>query len=178
MLIAAGVAALAFAGTSAFAQTTTRVVDNNGRTVEVKTVETDRADRNFIEKVARAGLDEVAISKVAVERSSNPDVRRFAQKIVSDHENLHSDLASLATLKHVSLPAKDNVAEKWQKRDAKDFDRDYVNHMVSAHEDTVKLFEKQSTESKDPEVMEFARKHLEKLQAHLHAATDLQRTFK
>jgi putative membrane protein len=173
VVVAAGIAALLFAGV-ARAQTTPPVrVDSSVRTVELK-----HADRSFIEKAARAGLDEVEISKVAADRTSNPAVRSYAQKIIAEHEVVHDDLATIATARGVNLPAKDNVAEKWRKRDAKDFDREYIDHMVSAHDDAVKLFEKHAREGDDVEVMAFARKHLAKLQKHLHEATDLKRSLK
>lgn len=173
-IVVAGLTALVLTS-AAIAQTTPAVrVDPPGtRTVELK-----RTDRTFIEKAARAGLDEVEISKVAADRTSNPAVRSFAQKIIADHEGIHDDLGSLATLKGVNLPAKDNLGEKWSKRDAKNFDRDYVDHMVSAHDEAVKLFEKHAKEGEDLEVVAFARKHLAKLQQHLHEATDLKRSLK
>lgn len=174
IVIAAGAAALLFAGTATGQTTTTTRADGT----VVRTVELKRADRSFIEKAARSGLDEVEISKVAANRTSNPAVRSFAQKIIADHEGVHDDLASLATAKGVNLPAKDNVAEKWVKRDAKDFDREYIDQMVSAHDEAVKLFEEHAKEGEDPEVVAFARKHLAKLQKHLHEATDLKRALK
>jgi putative membrane protein len=46
---------------------------------------------------------------------------------------------------------------------------------VTAHEDTVKLFQKASADAKDPEVKAFATKTLPKLQHHLQMAQDLKK---
>lgn len=175
----AAVAAIALCANLALAQPASRVDDRSAApAVRTRDAELKRVDRTFLERAARAGLDEVEISRVAAERTSNPEVRRFAQAIISDHEDVHEELAALAALKGVNLPAKDAVATKWTKRDAKNFDRDYIGHMVSSHDDTVKLFEKHAREGEDPETVAFARKHLAKLQQHLHQATDLQRVLK
>ncbi len=50
--------------------------------------------------------------------------------------------------------------------------------MVSDHEDTVKLFEKQARDGEDAALVEFARKHLSRLQHHLQQASDLHKLMK
>lgn len=162
---------------AAYAQTTVRDTWT-GDTRVVTAPKLKSGDRNFLEKAARAGMEEVEISRVAAARSSNPDVRRLAQAIISDHESANEELMSLAAAKGVSLPAKELHGSKWEKRDAGDFDRDYLDKMVSAHNDAVKLFEKQAKDGEDPETVAFARKHLPKLQKHQQQAIDLKRLLK
>lgn len=146
--------------------------------VRTGSVELKRADRNFFEKAAKASMTEVEISQVAVARTSNPEVKRFAQMMIDDHGSASEELARLAANKGVSLPAKDTHPNRWEKHSANTFDRDYIDKMVSDHEDAVKLFAKQATDGNDPEAVAFARKHLTKLQHHLQKATDLQRMLK
>lgn len=135
-------------------------------------------DQNFLEKAAKANLEEIEISRVVIERTSNPKVREFAQMLVSDHESANDALTAIAADRGVSLPAKDADANKWAKKDGKDFDRDYINKMVSSHEDAVKLFQKEATDGEDAESVAFARKILPKLQHHLEQANDLKRLMK
>jgi putative membrane protein len=141
-------------------------------------VELKGAEKNFAEKVAKASMSEVEISRVAAERSSNPRVREFAEQMIADHSRLNDELATLAANRGITLPAKDNVADKWMKQNAKGFDRDYLKRMVSDHEDTVKLFQKQATEGVNPDLVAFARKHLDAIQHHLEQAKDLERFLK
>ena len=140
-------------------------------------VELKRADRTFIEKAARASMEEVQVSRVAAERTSNPEVRRFAEMIMADHEAAHHDLTDLAADKGVNLPAKES-AEKWVKRDAKNFDRDYLDKMVNDHNDAVRMFEKHAKDGEDPDTVAYARKHLPRLLSHQQQAIDLQRMLK
>lgn len=171
--IAAGLAAVLLAG-FAHAATTTKTTTTTTRT---ETTALKRADRTFIEKAAKCGLDEVEISRIAAQRTSNPEVRRFAQMIIADHENVHEEIGALATRKGVNLPAKD-PAEKWAKRDAKNFDREYIDKMVADHGDAVKLFEKHAKDGDDVDTIAFARKHLPKMQSHLQKASDLKKLLK
>jgi putative membrane protein len=165
----------------ALAQTTTRRVDTTPPTRDVRVVETNqtikKTDRDFLEKAAKASMSEVAISRVAATRTSNPEVRRFAQMMIEDHENANEQLGSLASGRGISLPAKDPAPDRWEKRAAKSFDKDYVDKMVSDHEDVVKLFEKQARNGEDADTVAFARQNLPKMQAHLQHALDLKRAL-
>jgi putative membrane protein len=145
----------------------------------VTTSELKRVDRNFIEKAARTGMDEVLIAKVAAERTSNPDVRNLAEKIAADHANANQELIALASAKGVSLPAKDtSIADKWTKRNARSFDKDYLQQMTSDHKDVLDLFRKESTDGVDPDLVAFARKTLPILEQHYQRATDLRKALK
>jgi putative membrane protein len=173
---------------AAFAQTAPIVREERVRddrvapsTRDVRVVDPARslksADRDFMEKAAKASMSEVAISRVAAARTSNPDVRRFAQMMIEDHETAIEQLSALARAYGVSLPAKDPHPEKWEKRDAKNFDREYLDQMVDDHQKVVNLFEKQANDGDDTETVAYARKHLPKMQQHLQHALDLKRAL-
>lgn len=136
-------------------------------------------DKVFIEKAAKSGHEEVAISQVAVERTTNPQVKALAQMMVADHTAAGSQLATIAAAKGVMLPAQDmDDAKKWSKKDTKDFDKDYAEKMVSDHKDAVELFQKQATKGDDADTKAFARDTLPKLQHHLEMAMDLKKSLK
>jgi putative membrane protein len=176
---AAAIALAALLPVVAFAQT--RAVDNPPPSRDVRVVEPARPakkiDRDFFDKAAKASMSEVAISRVAAARTSNPEVRRFAQMMIEDHERASEELGSLAAGRGFSLPAKDPHPDRWEKRDAKNFDKEYMDKMVADHEDVVKLFEKQAKDGHDADAVAFARKHLPKMQEHLQHALDLKRAL-
>jgi putative membrane protein len=132
-------------------------------------------DKHFIEKAAAAGREEVEISQVAAQRSTNADVKSFAQMMVDDHSKANDELMSIAQSRGVVLDDKKNETEKWSKKDAKDFDRDYVKKMVSDHKDVVELFQKEAKDGTDPDLLAFARSTLPKLEKHYEHATDLKK---
>jgi putative membrane protein len=137
------------------------------------------ADKSFIEKAAKAGVEEVDISRVAVERTANPQVRAFAQMVVDDHSSANDALAAIAVSKGVKLPARETEeTDKWTKKSGKDFDEDYIKKMVSAHKEAVELFTKEADKGEDAETQTFARATLPKLQHHLEMALDLKKGAK
>lgn len=135
-------------------------------------------DHEFLEDAAKSGMEEVSISRVAVDRSANPQVKEFAQMMVSDHTGANTKVIALASAKGVTLPADKTDVEKWQKRDAKDFDQEYVDKMVSDHKRVVDLFEKEAKKGEDAELRAFAQTTLPTLLAHLDKAKELKKTVK
>lgn len=135
------------------------------------------SDRAFFEKAAKAGMKEVEVSQGTLDHLANPQVKSFAQMMVTDHSTANTELLALAARKGVTLPAKEmKYEEKWSKK-TKDVDEDYMKEMVDDHEDAVKLFEK-AAKSDDPEIAAFAQKTLPTLEHHLTMARDLRKMTK
>ena len=113
------------------------------------TAEADMQNNTFWSEVAQGGMTEVMASTAALQRAQSADVKQFAQQMVTDHTAVNEELKTLAASKSVTLPAtpsekqQSNIA-KLNARSAADFDREYMKMMVSDHEKTVKLFQRES----------------------------------
>ena len=153
-------------------------VSNDANSTTTHDTELSHIDKSFTEKAAKGGAMEVAISQVAVQRSTNPQVKAFAEKMVEEHTSANESLMSIASATNVKLPEKEVDTDKWTKKDASEFDKDYVDKMVSDHKETVELFQKEADKGKDAELTAFARKTLPTIQEHLEHAEDLQRSLK
>ncbi|HWA85496.1 MAG TPA: DUF4142 domain-containing protein [Opitutus sp.] len=137
-------------------------------------------DKHFLSNATKAGMEEVAISRVAAERSTNPEVKALAQKIVSDHESTNSQLTQLATMDGVELSnglekhdAK--LTEKWQKKESgTDFDKAYLKQMVDDHEDAIDAYRK-AAKSDNSDIATLAGKTLPTLQEHRTRAEELRK---
>jgi putative membrane protein len=133
-------------------------------------------DRAFMMKAAKAGDKEIAVSQAVMDKLSNPQLKAFAQTMITDHTAASADLATLAASKNVSLPQPDpSVADDWMKKTG-DIDGKYVKEMVSDHVDAVSLFEK-AAKSTDGDIAAFAQKTLPTLQHHLMMAQELAKTL-
>lgn len=140
--------------------------------------QTSRADRNFLTKAGESGLNEVAVSQIAMRRSTHPEVRAFAEKMVTAHNEVNAQLGALAARKGVELPFDDTGVKKWEKKDAEEFDEDYVEWVISAHEDAVDFFEKAAMKADDGEIRTWAANVLPALLAHVEQARALETTVK
>jgi putative membrane protein len=56
-----------------------------------------KADQKFIRKLTEANQREMAIAQLGVERATNPQVKAFAQKMVTDHQNMHREFTSVTS---------------------------------------------------------------------------------
>lgn len=155
-----------------------RVEDDAGRRTVVRREKVKNSDRDFVQKVVQTSLEQIEISRIAAERTLNPRIRELADTTIAAYAEIREDLARLAADKGVAVPAKETVAEKWAKRDGKNFDVEFLGKMVDEHHETVKLFQKQALDGEDLELVSFARKHLPALQQQLFHANDLHRRLK
>jgi putative membrane protein len=136
-------------------------------------------DRRFVTKAADAGTDEVNIAQLAAERSGNAEVRDFAQKLVTAHQQVNAELTQIAGQKNVKLDTdadKDRAYKRLSKKSGSDFEQEFVEHMIDEHEKAIKLFEKASTDAKDADIRSFAAKHVDHLRDHLRQAQSLRQT--
>jgi len=146
-----------------------------------KTEDKAGSDQQWVMNVAKDGLAEVELGKLAAEKASSDQVKQFAQKMVDDHSKANDELKSIASSKNITLPtgpdakAKATV-EKLSKLSGEAFDRAFAKDMLSDHKKAVSAFRTESKSGKDPEVKAFAAKTLPTLEGHLKQAEDLNRS--
>ncbi len=138
---------------------------------------------SFWNEAAQAGMAEVMLGNLALQKSTNEEVKQLAQKIVDDHTAANNELKELATTKSATLPTEVSAKQKatYDKLNALSgdgFDKEFVKTMVKDHEKAVSLFQKQSESGKDAEVKAFAAKTLPTLQGHLEMAKSLSDKMK
>ena len=132
-------------------------------------------DKTFVTSAGMAGLAEVQYANLALQKSENADVRAFAQRMVADHGASNAELANLATVKGAVLPAElagkhQQGYEHLQSLGGAEFDRAYMQHMVSDHQEAVTLFQNASSTASDADLRAFATKNLPILQEHARLA--------
>ena len=135
-------------------------------------------DSKFMMTLATGGMNEIGLSNTALSKSTNDNVKQFAQKMVDDHTQAGNDLKSLASSKNVTLPM--DMDAKHKSENAKlsslsgsAFDMEYMKTMVKDHEMTVALLQKESTGGKDPDAKALAAKLLPIVQGHLDMAKSM-----
>ncbi|MCC7702987.1 DUF4142 domain-containing protein [Janthinobacterium sp. GW460P] len=136
-------------------------------------------DKQFLTKAADAGSTEIAASKVAQSKSSNAEVKKFADAMVTDHTKVADELKQLASSKQIEVSDQPGAKHKAQidklsRLEGAQFDKEYAATIgVAAHKDAVKLFTDASQKASDPDIKAFAAKTLPALQHHLDMANTL-----
>jgi len=135
------------------------------------------SDTMFVKNAAKGGLAEVELGQLAADHASSDEVKKFGQRMVTDHGKANDELKSLAQKKNITLPTEIDAKDKaFHNRLAKltgaAFDRAYMQHMLADHRKDVNEFKHESTAGKDPDVKEWASKTLPTLEEHLKQAED------
>jgi len=128
-------------------------------------------DKAFMMEAAKGGQMEVQWGKLASQNSQNADVKKFGERMVTDHSKANNELMALAKEEGVSLPAT-KASGKWKS------DKDYMDMMVKDHEKDWAAFQKQAKEGTDADLKKFADKTSKVISKHLSMAKDTQSKLK
>jgi putative membrane protein len=133
---------------------------------------------DFIKNAAGVGMAEVQLGTLAQERASSDDVKTFAKRMVDDHTKANTELEKIAQKKHVTLPKELDAKHKalydrLSKLSGSEFDRAYMNEMLSGHREVVAEFQRE-TKSSDADVRDFATRTLPTIEQHLASAEQIK----
>jgi putative membrane protein len=138
---------------------------------------TDISSETFIKKASQDGMTEVKLASIAQQNSQSEDVRKFAEQMQADHGKANSELQSIATAKHVTVPESldaehQAIVRELSGKKGADFDAAYASHMVAAHKKAVARFES-AAHSQEKDISGFAAKTLPTLEHYKGMADDL-----
>ena len=99
-----------------------------------------RSDDDFVRDVALKNMAEIELSRLALDKATNLEIKSFAQKMIDDHSAAGNKLQSIVSGQPVEWPAQlddkhRKTSDKLAQKDGADFDRDYVKAMVEGHQD-------------------------------------------
>ncbi len=148
-LVLCGVGALSVA---AFAQDSDKTSDT-----AKPAMSQHQKDKMFVRKAAEGGLMEVQLGQLAVDKATDPEVKAFGQKMVTDHSALNESMKPIAERMAVKVPdhlnAKDQATyDKMKAKSGADFDKAYVKDMVMDHHQDLREFGNEAKTVKDPEL--------------------------
>lgn len=136
----------------------------------------------FVKEASLGSQFEIESSKLALDRSTNPEIRAFAQQMIDDHtaaaaglEKAMADSKIDAAIKPAALDEKHvKILDELRNEDVKDFDEEYAEAQKKAHRKTVNLFEDYAKDGEDPALKSFATNTLATLKSHKDMAKTLE----
>ncbi len=111
-------------------------------------------DKQFLMTASQSDLTEITLSKLALTKSSNSQVKAYAQKMVTDHDKLEDNMKPFADQMGVppatALNAKhQQMLDQLQGLSGADFDKQYVSDMDSSHHATLDAFKSELSTTTD-----------------------------
>ncbi|HEY0175652.1 MAG TPA: DUF4142 domain-containing protein [Pedobacter sp.] len=178
-LVAISAATFAFQGCNSGTKDAKENADSLNKTKDTTSnaaatggIAVDAKDAEFATKAAVGGMAEVALGKLALEKTANAKIKDFANMMVNDHGKANAELMAIAKIKNITLPA--DVDEEHQKKmdelkqkTGADFDKAYVDAMVDGHKKTLTLMQDEAKDGKDTDLKAFAEKTAPIVDMHL-----------
>lgn len=140
-------------------------------------------DKDFFDKAAEGGMAEVEAGKLAQEKASSAEVKKFGAMMVTDHTQANDKLKAIADNHGLTLPVALNDEHRMMKENlgglsGKDFDREYIAGQIKDHETVADLLRSESASGQNPDAKAFAAETLPTVEAHLQQAQSLGKKLK
>ena len=134
-------------------------------------------DHTFMIEAARGGLMEVQVAQMAQQKAASDDVKQYARQLEQDHSKANEKLKAIAQERGVQLPTDlgqhQTQVQSLNALSGEEFDRQFMKMQVQHHKKDVKQFSKQSKNSIDTDLREFAAGNLPTLEQRLRQAQTL-----
>lgn len=136
-------------------------------------------DEAFLRDAAMDNQSEIELARLALRNASNPDVKRFAQRLIDAHNRVESDIESLTRNTAITLPPQLDIEHRQMVNrlaglSGDDFDREFLNMMIKDHKEAIAKFEERANAEPSNAVSNFAARTLPRLREHLRTAQDIQ----
>ncbi len=179
------------AASPALAQTQTQTQPR--ATTPMQSQTTTRAEvvnaPEFVRMAAMSDLFEIQSSQLAGQRSQNPQVKQFAQRMVTDHTKTTNEMKQLmqqagsGPLQNMQMPSgldqkHQALLTQLQQAQGPQFDQMYIQQQVQAHQMAVDMFRNYAQAGDHAQLKQFASQTLPALQQHLQMAQELQRSMR
>jgi len=130
--------------------------------------------QDFVHKASIAGKFEVDSSKLALQKSSDSDLKAVAQMMIDDHTKANNELKETLEKNNIDAQPETELDRKHQKLMAKlqsaspeTFDKKYISIQTDAHKEAIHLFTDYSKNGADAPLKDFAANTLPTLKKHL-----------
>lgn len=135
-------------------------------------------DQQFTDYAVKDGLLDVALAKQAVAKTTNTEVKNFANQMIQAHTKTNQQLTQLAQKNGLQVPStmgtsNEQVLKKFSGMSGADFDRAYINYEVKDHKKDVEKYSDEAKNGTKPDLKNFASQTVPELKQHLTMAQNV-----
>jgi putative membrane protein len=140
----------------------------------------DDDDKKFLANAAQSDQDEIALSQLADQKATNPAVKAFAEKMVTEHTKMSASMKPFADSWGLTAPTgpdpdHQKELDKLNGLSGADFDKEYMSDMVSDHAKALSAFTTEAKDTKDVKFRAAVLKGKTAVAAHKNMAYDLKK---
>jgi putative membrane protein len=137
-------------------------------------------DKKFLATASQSDVNEIKLSQLAEDKATNPAVKAFAQKMVTEHTKMSAGMKPFAESWGVT-PSTDLDADHQKEYDklnglsGADFDKEYIDQMVTDHAKALRAFTSEAKDTKDAKFRAVVLQDKTMVAAHKNMAYDLKK---
>jgi putative membrane protein len=135
-------------------------------------------DRMFVGKAMQGSMAEVQLGQLTLQKSNNPQVKEFAQRMIDDHTKLNEQMKPVAQQLGVTVP--DQISKGDRKTMAKlqglsgsAYDQAYIKDMVKDHKQDLTEFQMEASSGQDQTTQDAANQGSKVIAQHLQMAQQM-----
>lgn len=137
-------------------------------------------DKKFLAFAAQADQDEIAMSELAEQKATNPDVKALAHKMVTEHKQMTASMKPFAQKWGITPPTGPDAdhqkeIDSLKGKSGADFDKQYIDDMVDDHGTALDKFTTEVNDTQDAAFKAVVEKGKDKVAAHKNMAYDLKK---
>ena len=127
----------------------------------------------FIPKAIKSNKEEIMLSQMALEKSTNPQIKALAQKMVNDHSQLVQQLQGLSGNSQGVMPNMDSSSintpqlQAYNNLTGIDFDRKWISDMIMGHRQAISDFRGELSKTTNTQLKTLITNALPAMQEHL-----------
>lgn len=154
----------------------------NAQTPRVPTVsarQTNAIDVAFINEAAQAGLGNIMLGQLALQRSRNPQVTNFARAEIAEQQQNAASFKQIAPRIGATLPTTPGpkfqaIMTRMQQLSGTQFDNAYLDEGgVNAHLENAALFQREAAFGRNPDLIAVANRGIPIITQHFSTASSL-----
>jgi putative membrane protein len=139
---------------------------------------TAHQDTKFLEAANQGSVDEIDLAKIALDKSTNDDVKTFAQKMIDDHTTLIHAMQPFDNQAGIQPPTHADAATEAEKLKLKvlsgqTFDKAYIKAMVDDHHKDLQEFLAEEKATAYPAFRDAVKQGEQVVREHLKMIDDI-----
>lgn len=136
------------------------------------------ADKAFLKKALEGNMAEVQMGQLALQKSSDDQVKQFAQRMVDDHGKMLDQLKPVAQQMGVKVPEGPSKGQmksmdKMKALSGDAFDQAYIKSMVKDHKNDDSEFKQEAQSTQNPQLKQMVTQSDQIIQSHLQQIQEI-----
>jgi putative membrane protein len=136
-------------------------------------------DVEFLVEAMRTGLAELELGELATQRSYDPRVREYGERLQRDHTAQVTEIERMLAPLNVAIPTEPGPEAlahraRLERLSGQEFDAGFIEMMIASHTDAIEEYGAQTHANPDRALADFASRSLAMLREHLAVAQSLR----